>query len=259
MTCKDFEPFLFAYVDGEFEGPEKAAADTHLAECEACRNEVEAQRAFKRRVREAAATPSPANPGAPAHLRANLVAALAKEPAPSNVVFLRPRFLVPAALATAASVAVIAYFATGRTADTSSLVRESIAHHQIDLPLDVQDPQLANVQEWLRGKVDFAPSRIPNLRPVSLRGARLSNLNGHRAAYVVYGGPSQRRVTLLVFDAPELRLPAGKRIANRDVVLANQRGYNVAVWKDREIAYSLVSDLDEQDMLQLIAGSASER
>ncbi len=47
----------------------------------------------------------------------------------------------------------------------------------------------------------------------------------------------------------------GKRIADREVLLTNQQGYNVVLWKDREIAYSLVSDLEEQDILELVSAS----
>lgn len=258
MTCQDFEPFLFAYVDGEFDGLERADADTHLATCDACRREVEEQRAYKRRMREAASAPSALNPTAPSDLRARLSARLDAEARPRRL-FSRPAMAAAAALAAAASVAVAVYLRAGFSREqANALVAAAIAHHQGDLPLDVQDAQVAHVRDWMRGRVDFAPSRIPELRNAALRGARLSNLNGRPAALVVYGSPTkQRRVSLLVFDAPELRLPTGRRIADRDVLLANQRGYNVAVWKDREIAYSLVSDLDEQDILELVA--ASER
>ncbi|HME91840.1 MAG TPA: transmembrane regulator PrtR, partial [Myxococcaceae bacterium] len=37
----------------------------------------------------------------------------------------------------------------------------------------------------------------------------------------------------------------------------NSHGYNVAIWRDREIVYELVSDLDESDIRQMVAQSAS--
>jgi len=36
------------------------------------------------------------------------------------------------------------------------------------------------------------------------------------------------------------------------VRLVNARGYNVAIWRNDEIVYSLVSDLDEHDLFQLV-------
>ena len=220
MNCQDFEPFLFAYVDGEFDGPERSDADAHLAACEACRREVEQQRAYKRRMREVAATPCALNPPAPAVLREHLCDALAAEPAARRLAFLRPRILVPFGLAAAAAVAMFVWASGTSPAQADALIREAINHHQGNLPLDVQDEHVQQVRDWMRGRLDFAPSRIPELRNVAMRGARLSSLNGHPAAYVVYSprpaagavaGAPARRVSLLVFDAPELRLPAGRR------------------------------------------------
>ena len=139
MNCQDFEPFLFAYVDGEFDGPEKADADEHLCCCQACRSEVEEQRAFKRRLREVAASTSSLNPPAPAALRESIGAALAKERAPRRLPWVRPTVLVPAGLAAAASVAVVVWLLGASPEQTNALVAASIAHHQGDLPLDVQD------------------------------------------------------------------------------------------------------------------------
>jgi len=36
------------------------------------------------------------------------------------------------------------------------------------------------------------------------------------------------------------------------VRLINARGFNVAVWRRNEIVYSLVSDLDEDDLARLV-------
>jgi anti-sigma factor RsiW len=120
--------------------------------------------------------------------------------------------------------------------------------------MEVQDGQPVSIQRWLSGKVDFAP-RVPQLRKVSLIGARLSNVSDRPAAYITYGDQGERRVSLFVFDAPDLELKGGRRINDRQVLLSNQHGYNVVIWKDREIAYSLVSDLEEKDVLELVSAS----
>jgi hypothetical protein len=44
-----------------------------------------------------------------------------------------------------------------------------------------------------------------------------------------------------------------ERIANRPVLLTNVRGYSVAVWRRNEIVYSMVSDLNDSEMQQLVA------
>ena len=90
---------------------------------------------------------------------------------------------------------------------------------------------------------------------MNLPGPASSNPYVEVRVSATFSQGGQRRVSLFVFTAPDLTVPGGRRINDRDVLLANQHGYNVALWKDREIAYSLVSDLDEQDVLELVAAS----
>ena len=84
---------------------------------------------------------------------------------------------------------------------------------------------------------------------------RLSSVHQRQAAVVTYYLPQAegRRVSLLIVDDPEPQLPgAARRIANREVWLSQARGFNVASWRNDEIVYSLISDLDEQDVLALV-------
>jgi len=65
-------------------------------------------------------------------------------------------------------------------------------------------------------------------------------------------------------DDPERRFGESGhavQIGPSTVRMINARGYNVAVWRRNEIVYSLVSDLDEQDLARLVetAATASDR
>src|SRR5205085_12218305 len=104
------------------------------------------------------------------------------------------------------------------------------------------------------------------------RGVRLSGGHSRQAAVVTYPGSSEwgregapsarpscpphcdgRRVSLVIVDDPEQQLPgAARQIADREVWLSQARGFNVASWRNHEIVYSLISDLDEQDVLALV-------
>ena len=75
------------------------------------------------------------------------------------------------------------------------------------------------------------------------------------AAVVTYTIPAAdgRRVSLLIVDDPEQKLPgAARQVADREVWLSRARGFNVASWRTDEVVYSLISDLDEQDVLALV-------
>src|SRR5437588_628758 len=110
------------------------------------------------------------------------------------------------------------------------------------------------VQDWLGKRLPFA-ARVPRLPNGSLQGVRLSQLRSHPAALVAYDLPrAGGRVSLVIVDDPEeASLPGtARQVANRQVWLSRSRGYNVVSWKTNEIVYQLISDLDEQDVLQLV-------
>ena len=49
------------------------------------------------------------------------------------------------------------------------------------------------------------------------------------------------------------------KIGHELVRLASARGYNVAVWRQDEIVYSLVSDLDEEALFQLVEAAQRQQ
>ena len=260
MRCQDFENFLQPYADGELDEGDAHDIEAHLRECRQCHDAVARQQALRKTLREAARSASALNPAPSAGFRARLLQGLEQE----QLIQRRPALWRQNAFAAAALLLLFAggaitYAALDRKAEREQravlYAKDSIAHHRRRLPIEVEGAQ-PHIQSWFRDKVDFAP-RVPNLRKVNLIGARLSNLRDRQAAYLVYDAKDDRRVSLFVFDAPDLEVPDGKKIADREVMLTNQQGYNVVLWKDKEIAYSLVSDLDEQDILELVTGDGS--
>ena len=80
-------------------------------------------------------------------------------------------------------------------------------------------------------------------------------MHQRQAALVTYSLPQAdgRRVSLLIVDDPEPQLAGdARKIADREVWLSRAKGFNVASWRNNEIVYSLISDLDEQDVLALV-------
>jgi len=136
------------------------------------------------------------------------------------------------------------------------LVDDGIALHRRGLPLDYAASDVGSVQQWLQGRLDFA-ARVPRFRQgPALQGVRLSELRSRSAAALSYAVPqaSGGRLTLLIVDDPDDVDPPGsvRRLEGRQVWLSRSRGYNVVSWWTNEIVYSLISDLDETDVLQLV-------
>jgi anti-sigma factor RsiW len=132
-----------------------------------------------------------------------------------------------------------------------------VRNHHRDLPLEVTAASIGadSIPSWVADKLDFKPLP-PHFRADGLRviGARLSHIREWPAAYFRYALP-RGQAGLFIVDDPDRRFDtAGRdvRIGPQVIRVVNARGYNVAVWRDNEIVYSLVSDLDEPALFQLV-------
>ena len=181
------------------------------------------------------------------------------------------RNLTPRAVAFAAAAAGIAAWIIGgglqhpllqadadrRAFAEQSVLDDGIAIHARTLPLDFAASDAGSVQRWLQGRLDFGV-RLPHFaqqHAPELQGVRLSTLHAHQAAVVSYTVPEEHghRVSLVIVDDPQPQMPGvSRQLQGREVWMAQSRGYNVASWRSNEIVYSLISDLDERDVLELV-------
>ena len=263
IDCAELERSLEAYLDGEFEGAERAETEAHLAACATCRSRTEARAgvrdAVRARLREAMGPGTPAG-RAPAALRARVQQQLVRERRP-----LWRRALSPVPLATVAACAAGVLVVLATRGGPNMLLEEAVRRHNRDLPLEVTAAGVGGadaIPAWFAGKLDFRPAP-PHFRKdgVKVLGARLSHLREWPAAYIRYQLP-RGNAGLFIVDDPEQRFHAtGRevRVGPSVVWVANSRGYNVAVWRQDEIVYSLVSDLDEDDLFGLVATAQSGR
>jgi len=256
MDCTELERAVDAYLDGEFDDRERAEADAHLVACPRCRDLVERQGclrdAVRARLREAMAAPAPAG-RAPEALRARIQDALAKTRRP-----LWRRALAPLPVATlAAAAAGVAFVLVTHAGPDLALVEEAVSKHHRSLPLEVSTASVGEgmIPAWFADKLDFNPAP-PHFAAQGVRvlGARLSHLREWPAAYIRYELP-RGQAGLFIVDDPDGRFGASGRevrIGPRTVRLVAAKGYNVVTWRDAEIVYSLVSDLDEAALYDLV-------
>jgi anti-sigma factor RsiW len=244
------ETFLHAFVDGEFSAEENAEVKVHLAGCPSCAHAVRLHQSYKAAMLRA-------NSAAPHAFYHEVREALDEEPRQGRWAraFQRPSAVAVAAAAVGAMVWFLAGGLSHPLFGGHSMIEDGVALHARALPLDftANDPRTA--QKWLEGKLDFGVHLPRFAQGPRLQGVRLSSVHQRQAAVVTYYLPQGdgRRVSLLIVDDPEPQLAgAARRIANREVWLSRARGFNVASWRNDEIVYSLISDLDEQDVLALV-------
>ncbi|MFO0583616.1 MAG: zf-HC2 domain-containing protein [Anaeromyxobacter sp.] len=260
MDCTELERSVDAWLDGELDDRDRTEVDRHLEGCPRCRPLADARArlrlATRAKLREAMG-PAAAAGAAPPALRARVVTALAKERRP-----LWRRMLAPVPMATLAACAAGALVVIAMRPD-DTLLEEAIAKHHRDLPLEVTTASMAEatLPAWFTGKLDFKPTP-PKLEDGGARmiGARLSHLREWPAAYFRYALP-RGNAGLFIVDDPSGKFgTAGREVqVGQDTIrLANAKGYNVAVWRQDEIVYSLVSDLDEGDLFKLVRAARAD-
>ncbi|HVO19121.1 MAG TPA: zf-HC2 domain-containing protein [Anaeromyxobacter sp.] len=251
MDCRELERSVDAFLDGEFDERERAEAEAHLAACPPCRAMIDGQArvrsSIRARLREAMAAP------APAALRERLGRSLARERRP-----LWRRAVSPLPVATLAACAAGVLVVLASHSGNPDLLEDAIRNHHRGLPLEVD---AAAMPGWFAGKLDFHPS-LPHFGGgvARVEGARLSNLREWPAAYVRYQLP-RGHAGLFIVDDPGRRFDApGRdvRVGSEVVRVASARGYNVAIWRQDEIVYSLVSDLDEDALFRLVRAAQGE-
>lgn len=243
MSCDEAKKYLDAYVDGELEAGAMLRVENHLSRCETCGAVV----AVKSRLKEELAELGQRR--APAHLRAR-VEKIARTGG-------RVRIILRAApLAAAAAFAVFILWPMGPQAEEpmAAVVDDVVQRHVRDLPMEVQGPDPRSASSWFRGKVDF-PVRAPalGLRNASFSGARLSNVRSHQAAHMLYDVDGHR-VTVMIFNPEHTAFSGGERVSvgQRDVLIGQRNGYNVAIFIDGGMAYALSSDLSKRRLLELV-------
>ncbi|ADO72375.1 anti-sigma factor family protein [Stigmatella aurantiaca] len=248
MTCQELDRLLYPYLDGEFQPEERIEVETHLATCESCTLRVEQESAIRQVLRRAA-NHSVQSRRAPASLRAGIQLGMKQEHRRAQQLqWLR---MGAAALVVAA---VGGAWVTTRPEERLHFVEEAVRRHSKRLPFEIANVAPEHVEAWFDGKLDH-PVPVPRLRNVSLSGARISNIKDRPAAYISYEAPPQkageegRRIGVFVFDDARQDLDAQALPA---VQVDSSNGYNVAVWREGEIVYELVSDLDEADIRKLL-------
>jgi mycothiol system anti-sigma-R factor len=274
MTCDELEAFLHPYLDGEFEPQERLELEAHLAACPPCartlHEEARFREAFRQRMRAGM------EGAAPASLRARVQSSLLEAQRQQ-----RRTLLTRSAAAAVVVLAAGGTYIGFRPLASRAYVEDAARRHARPLPPEIQPGTHEAVEQWLDGKLEHrvAVPRFPNLQ---VRSARIANVKDRTAAYVTYeaspptpgeavsasGSPSEgaqasagppasaapRRVGLFFFSDTEDRV--GARPLPR-VEVDSSHGYNVAIWRDGEVVYELVSDLDEADIRRMVAEGAA--
>jgi anti-sigma factor RsiW len=148
---------------------------------------------------------------------------------------------------------------------SDAMVTEAVNDHvrllQSQHPFEIESSGIHQVIPWFSGRLDFAPTvRFPGDADFPLRGGAVGYFVDRKAATLVYGR-RLHTISVFVFRADGLPWPRGglEKLGRLEVRRTASRGFNVLLWRDGELGFALVSDVDPRDLSLLasrLAGPA---
>jgi anti-sigma factor RsiW len=249
LDCARVRPLLIDEHRGRLDPATAAALAAHLDGCADCRHEDAVERVLTEQLEQK--LPQHAAPLAlKRRLAASVPAAGRTRPASRRGAVRWWARAATAAVVVVAGALLLLWLALPST--PRLLTAEAVNDHLRILaraqPLDVETSDVHQVRPWFGGRLDFAPViAFGGDAEFPLRGSTVEYFLDRRAAVVVYGR-RLHTITLLVFRADALPWPGGA-----GAVGAQERGFNVRLWRANGLGYALVSDLDAAELARLAA------
>ena len=264
MDCHDILLVLLDYQQGRLAPEAHGQVRAHLDRCPDCahedRLEHELTQALERRLPQHAA---------PLALKRRLAAqwpAEAEGPAPRRAWL---RIWMPAAAAAVILLAlaplawqrVLGPSGAGRDVMVTEAVNDHVRLLQSERPLEIESGGIHQVIPWFSGKLDFAPVlHFSGDDEFPLRGGAVGYFVDRKAATLVFGR-RLHNISLFVFKADGLPWPTQglERAGRVEVYRTSARGFSVVLWREGELGYALVSDVNARDLTLLaskLAGPA---
>lgn len=252
MECSEVDGYAELSFDGELDTNDRAELEEHLHRCPSCRRRTEAMGWFHSQMRAKLVDYCEAE-APPLGLKTKITAQIRSEERRSSAYIGR---LVPMAV----GVMMVGILIASSNGNTTPLdPNASVDRHAARLPPEVRAfGDIRSVRKFLRKNfshpVDFPKieSALPHIRLV---GARLDHVSNREAALLMYDNRGAR-VSLMVFPSRQALTPPpyfeAKIIHGHSVVVGKHRGYNVMAWNHGQLIYSLVSDVDETELVHLV-------
>ena len=226
MNCRETEPLLSAYLDGELDAAHVLGIDAHARECPACAARLESGKQLSAAVR-----------AAPYYRAAPSLRARIESPA-------APAWRRPAAWAALAATVALAILVIGRADRTGNeIVQAHLRSLRAGHLVDIAASSRRAVHPWFAGRLDYSLD-VEDIsgRGFAFSGARLDSLNGRTVAVLVYQrGPHV--INVFVW-------PAGQE-ADRHPVAAVIGGLNLVNWRAEGMNWWAISDLPLAELEQL--------
>jgi anti-sigma factor RsiW len=242
-SCEQRQLDILADQRGRLDASAREELRGHLATCAACAAFATAERSLT----EALERQLPVH-AASLSLKRRLAARWLAEAAPAPRP--RPRPWKPWAAAAVAVAVLGAAAVVARPPARNELVAEAINDHlrllDGERPLEVRSTDLHQVKPYFAGRVEFGPAiAFTGDDDFALEGGAVSRFLDAKAASLVFRR-RQHKISLFIMPASD---PGWD--ARRAVQVTSARGFTVLLWRRGDLGYALVSDLGQDELLDL--------
>lgn len=245
MNCKDVQPLLGGYMDGELDLVRNMEIEQHLQTCSVCSPIYQQHQALQGAMHAESLYFK-----APAHLQKRIRSSLhqaSNRKSTSSIVQWRPLAVAAALLVLVIiSWSLIRMFSIPSQNDilaqgvVSSHIRSLMASHLVDVPSSDQH----TVKPWFDGKLDFSPPVVDLAgQGFPLVGGRLDYLDNRAVAALVYRR-NKHIINLFIW-------PSANN-SNGAVNGMTLQGYHVLSWNQSGMTYWAVSDVAPNELQQFV-------
>ena len=260
MSCKLVRRHLGALVDGELDPATQIEFERHLEACPGCQEGFAFERSFRRQTRD-----SLGGLQAPDHLWKRAMHRLDEideaKPRHAPLIEVRPMRWRQSGLIAAAAVALLVIggvvgLPEGSDYASAGMLQDVVDLHSKALPSDVTADAPQEVARYFQGKTPFPVRPAEFAEPsVKLVGARYIMV-GNRPAAALFYNHHGHRITLLVFDSPELMRNARRtEVRGRELYYHDVGGRVVTIRKHGGVNYAFFGDLDRPMLFELAANA----
>ena len=252
MDAREVERLADLSLDGELDPEEEARLRAELAASPDSRRAFEQRSRFQAQVRDRLRD-SCDSAAIPDGLRSRVFARLSEEEVQQGGHW---RGWMPAAAA------VLMIGLLSWTFDGNGILdpEEAVRRHVKSPPPEVRAlGSTAPIREFLRENLDHrivVPQFTRAPGQVRLVGARLDNLSNRDAAFLMY---DQRGARISLFaipcgrSVPNMSNFRARAVDGRRVMVGRHRGYSMVTWGQGGVLYSMVSDVDSEELVRLVS------
>ena len=260
MSCKLVRRHLGALVDGELDPATQIEFERHVEGCPGCQEHFAFEASLRQQTRD-----SIGGVHAPEHLWGRAIRRLDEideaKAEHTSLIHVRPmRWRQTWPIAAAAAAVLIIGAVVGLPESTeyqgAGMLQDVMNLHSQALPSDVQAEAPHEVARYFQGKTPFpvkpAQFEEPSMKFVGARYIRV----GTRPAAALYYSHLGRRVTLLVFQSPEIMRNAQRtHVGGRELHYYDVGGNVVTIRQHGGVNYAFYGDIDRPVLFQLAANA----